>query len=40
MKFFVDRCAGHRLAEWLRQAGHDVIEVRERHPDPNGNALH
>ena len=39
MKFLVDRCAGHRLAEWLRQAGHDVREVRERHPDPGDQAV-
>ena len=39
MKFLVDRCAGHRLAEWLRQAGHDVVEARERHPDPGDQAL-
>lgn len=34
MKFLVDRCAGRRLAEWLRQQGHDVVEVREYGPDP------
>lgn len=34
MKFLVDRCAGHRLAEWLRKSGHDVVESRERGPDP------
>lgn len=34
MRFLVDRCAGHRLAEWLRQHGHDVVESRERGPDP------
>jgi len=39
MKFFVDRRAGHRLAEWLRQAGHDVVEARERDPDPGDQAL-
>ena len=33
MKFLVDVCAGKRLAEWLRRAGHDVREVRERAPD-------
>ena len=32
MRFLVDVCAGHRLAEWLRQKGHDVAEVRERDP--------
>ena len=30
----MDRCAGRRLAEWLRQAGHDVLEARELGPDP------
>jgi predicted nuclease of predicted toxin-antitoxin system len=39
MTFLVDRCAGHRLAEWLRQAGHHVVEVRERHPDPSDQAV-
>lgn len=34
MKFMVDRCTGRRLAEWLRQEGHDVVESRERGPDP------
>lgn len=34
MKFLVDRCAGRRLAEWLRGQGHDVVESRERGPDP------
>ena len=39
MKFLVDRCAGHRLAEWLRQAGHGVVEVRERYPGPGDQAV-
>lgn len=34
MKFLVDRCAAHRLAEWLRANAHDVVESRERGPDP------
>lgn len=34
MRFLIDRCAGRRLAEWLRQQGHDVVESRERGPDP------
>ena len=34
MKFLIDRCAGHRLADWLRLQGHDVIESQERGPDP------
>lgn len=39
MKFLIDRCAGHRLAEWLRQQGHDVLELRERGPDPGDRTL-
>jgi predicted nuclease of predicted toxin-antitoxin system len=34
MRFLVDRCAGARLAQWLRERGHDVIESRERGADP------
>jgi len=33
MKFLVDRCAGRRLAEWLRGQGHDVLESRALGPD-------
>ena len=32
MRFLVDVCAGSQLAEWLRECGHDVKEVRERDP--------
>lgn len=39
MKFFIDRCAGRRLAEWLRNQGHDVVESRERGPDPGDRTL-
>ena len=39
MKFLVDRCAGRRLAEWLRGRGHDVIEARELGPDPGDRVL-
>lgn len=39
MKFLVDRCAGRRLADWLRSKGHDVVESRERGPDPGDRAL-
>ncbi|WP_370693573.1 DUF5615 family PIN-like protein [Nitrospira tepida] len=39
MRFLIDRCAGHRLAEWLRQQGHDVVESRERGPDPGDRTL-
>lgn len=34
MRFLIDRCAGRRLADWLREQGHDVVESRERGPDP------
>ena len=34
MKFLIDRCAGTRLAYWLREQGHDVVESRERGEDP------
>lgn len=34
MRFLVDRCAGRRLAEWLKQGGHDVVATSERGPDP------
>jgi len=34
MKFLIDRCAGHRLAEWLRGLGHEVAETKDREPDP------
>lgn len=30
MKFLVDLCAGHRLADWLKQRGHDVVESRDK----------
>lgn len=39
MRFLVDRCAGRRLAEWLRAQGHDVAEARERGPDPGDRTL-
>ena len=39
MRFLVDRCAGHRLAEWLRDEGHDVVEARELGADPGDRAL-
>jgi len=39
MKFLVDRCAGRRLAEWLKSQGHDVVEARTLGPDPGDLAL-
>ena len=39
MRFLIDRCAGRRLAEWLRQQGHDVVESRERGEDPGDRVL-
>lgn len=39
MKLLVDRCAGRRLADWLRQLGHDVREARDETPDPGDAAL-
>ena len=39
MRFLVDRCAGRRLAEWLRGQGHDVVESRELGADPGDLAL-
>ncbi|MCY4653438.1 MAG: DUF5615 family PIN-like protein [Dehalococcoidia bacterium] len=39
MRFLVDRCAGRRLAEWLRDAGHDIIEARLLGPDPGDRVL-
>ena len=39
MRFLIDRCAGRKLAEWLRQTGHDVVESRDRGPDPGDRVL-
>lgn len=39
MRFLVDRCAGHRLAMWLRDQGHDVLESPDLGPDPGDQAL-
>ena len=39
MRFLTDRCAGRRLAEWLRNEGHDVVEARVLGPDPGDRAL-
>lgn len=39
MKFLIDRCAGRLVAGWLRSRGHDVVESRERGPDPGDRVL-
>ena len=39
MKFLIDRCAGGRLAHWLRSQGYDTVEARERGPDPGDRVL-
>ena len=39
MRFLVDRCAGSRLAKWLHDAGHDVLEARNLGADPGDRAL-
>ncbi|WP_295429606.1 DUF5615 family PIN-like protein [uncultured Thiodictyon sp.] len=39
MRFLVDRCAGRRLADWLREQGHDVRSATEVWPDPGDQAL-
>src|ERR1044072_3227074 len=39
MRFLIDRAAGQLLADWLRNEGHDVVESRERGPDPGDRAL-
>lgn len=39
MRFLIDRCAGRRLAEWLRTEGHDVVESQNLGPDPGDLAL-
>jgi len=39
MKFLVDRCAGVKLAQWLRTRGHDVLYAGERDTDPGDEEL-
>ena len=39
MRLLTDRCAGHRLAEWLQRNGHDVVEAQSLGPDPGDRAL-
>jgi len=37
MKFLIDRCAGSRIASWLRESGHDVAELVG--PDPGDSEI-
>ena len=39
MRFLIDRCAGTLISKWLRTQGHDVVESRERGPDPGDRVL-
>jgi predicted nuclease of predicted toxin-antitoxin system len=39
VRFLIDRCAGRRLAEWLRASGHDAVESRTIGPDPGDPTL-
>ena len=39
MRFLIARCAGRLLADWHRKQGHDVVESRERGPDPGDRAI-
>jgi predicted nuclease of predicted toxin-antitoxin system len=39
MRFLVDRCAGARLAQWLREQGHDAMEAAQQGDDPGDAAI-
>ena len=39
MRFLVDACAGRRLAQWLFERGHDVIDANGMSADPGDEAL-
>jgi predicted nuclease of predicted toxin-antitoxin system len=39
MRFLVDRCAGARLAQWLRDQGHDTVEAAQLGDDPGDTAI-
>ena len=39
MRFLVDRCAGARLAQWLRDQGHDTVEAAQLGDDPGDAAI-
>jgi predicted nuclease of predicted toxin-antitoxin system len=39
MRFLVDRCAGRRLAQWLTEGGHDVVDMSDQPADPGDASL-
>ncbi len=39
MRFLIDNSAGQRIADWLRNNGHDVIGIRQLGPDPGDRAI-
>jgi predicted nuclease of predicted toxin-antitoxin system len=39
VRFLIDKCAGRKLAEWLRENGHDVSESRKRGEDPGDSVI-
>ena len=39
MRFLVDACAGRRLAQWLRESNHDVMDADSLGVDPGDIAL-
>ena len=39
LRLLVDRCAGRKLADWLSEQEHDVLEVRTLGRDPGDAAL-
>jgi predicted nuclease of predicted toxin-antitoxin system len=39
MRFLVDRCAGRKLADWLRSQNHDVLESQTLGADPGDREL-
>ena len=39
MRLLIDRCVGRRLAAWLSNEGHDVVEARTLGRDPGDRSL-
>lgn len=39
MRFLVDRCAGAKLARWLGEQGHDVVDCGDSAEDPGDEAI-